>query len=189
MPIRSYERLCFDCPSWAIDEYRFFKLKSLDKKRKSLTKNEAIDAMQRYCAYQDRCHREVRTRLLEHQVYGHDLEEVMTSLILDDFLNEERYARSYARGKFRINKWGRNKILQHLKYNQISPYCIKKGMSEIDEEDYMETLRKLMVNKVQDVKAGNIYTRRNKVKAYLVQKGYESGLINQVLAEYLKADK
>lgn len=145
--------------------------------------------MQRFCAYQDRCHKEVRQRLLERQVYGHDLEEVMTALIVDDFLNEERYARSYVRGKFRMKKWGRNKILQHLKYNDISPYCVKKGLSEIDEDEYRETLSILMQRKDRDIKEKDVYKRRKKISSYLVQKGYEIGIISEMLNDYLKAEK
>lgn len=160
------------------------------KKRKALlTVTDAVAAMQRYCVYQDRCHKEVRTRLLEHQVYGHDLEEVMTALILDDFLNEERYARSFVRGKFRMNKWGKNKIVQHLKFNNVSPYCIKKGLSEIDDDLYMETIKGLIKRKNEGILKADIYTRKRKITSYLVQKGYEMHIISELLQEYFFAEK
>ena len=91
-------------------------------KKKYLSKEDALKKLQRYCAYQDRCHQEVRSKLLDLGIYGHDLEEVIVALIEDNFLNEERFARSFTRGKLRIKHWGRNKILQELKKKNI--FCL-----------------------------------------------------------------
>lgn len=159
------------------------------KKRKRLDKQEALSTMQRYCAYQDRCHKEVRTRLLEHQVYGDELEEVIVELISEDFLNEERYARSYARGKFRMKKWGRLKIMRELKFNLISDYCIRKGMSEIDDEDYRNTLEELLTKKQDSYKSNNPYEMRKKLFTFAVNKGYETEVINEVLNRILKPEQ
>lgn len=147
------------------------------KKKKNLDKYTALEKLQKYCAYQDRCHREVRTKLLELGVYGDDLEQVIAELITENFLNEERFARSYARGKFRMKGWGRRKITQELKSRQISTYCIKKGMSEIDDEAYEKKLLNLLEKKNSLIKEKNIYIKRKKLFDYAYRKGYESFLI------------
>jgi regulatory protein len=92
-----------------------------------VTKTMAIGRMQRYCAYQERCHSEVRSKLLEIGMRGTELEEVIAMLIQEGFLNEERFARLYARSKFRQVQWGRVKIELALKQKQVSDYCIRKG--------------------------------------------------------------
>ena len=102
-----------------------------------MTKKEAIDKLQRFCIYRDRCHSEVRSKLLQLKVFGDDLEEVISELIRTDYLNEERFSVNYARGKYRTKNWGKNKIIQELKKRSISNYCIKKALKEIDlENDY-----------------------------------------------------
>ncbi|MDZ4679039.1 MAG: regulatory protein RecX [Saprospiraceae bacterium] len=152
-----------------------------DRLNKRTGKAEALLKLQRFCAYQDRCHSEVRSKLLELGVYGDDLEEVMVALIEEDFLNEERFARSYARGKFRIKQWGRVRIRQELKRRQISEYCIKAAFSEIDETEYWDTLRKLLSKQQSMLRGGDNRTRRDKLFRHALQKGYESELILEVL--------
>jgi regulatory protein len=144
-----------------------------------------LQAIQHYCAYQERCHSEVRNKLLELGFRGNELEEAIASLIADNFLNEERYAQQYCGGKFRINKWGRKKIIQELKKKKVSDYCIKKGLKEIDAQQYWETLRQLTTKKVSEINAKekNIWIRKQKLQRYLIQKGYESDLINDVMKE------
>ena len=107
---------------------------------KHLTKAQVLDKLQKYCIYQDRCHTEVRTKLLQLQVYGDELEEVMSKLIEDGFLNEERYAIAYASGKFRINHWGKRKIMLGLKSKHISDYCIQKALQKIDQKEYLSLI-------------------------------------------------
>lgn len=148
-----------------------------------LSQEIAFEKLKRYCAYQDRCHQEVRKKILSLKVYGDDLEEIITSLIKDDFLNEERYARSYTRGKFRIKKWGRNKIKQQLAARYISAYCVKKGMSEIDEEEYMDTLREIIKKQLlKNTELGELLSKDKSIK-YAYNKGYESSLIFKVIKE------
>lgn len=152
---------------------------------KWLSYDEALAKLQKYCAYQDRCHQEVRTKLIEYKVYGDLLEQVMSELIREDFLNEERFAKSYARGKFRMNKWGRNKILTHLKSKRITKYCIRKGLEEIEEEEYMTTLRKVIIVKSKGLSTSD-YKGWNKVFQYCMQRGYESELISAIFKELKK---
>lgn len=155
------------------------------KERKALSKEEALDLMQKYCAYQERCHAEVRTRLIEHKVYGDDLEDVISDLILDNYLNEERFATAYARGKFRMKGWGRTKIIRELKFRKISPYCIKKAMKEIDQDEYYQKLLDLLSKKLTTVTEKNIYKKRNKLTQFALQKGYEYEFIKMALQELL----
>ena len=132
--------------------------------------------MQRYCAYQDRCHQEVRKKLMEMGVYPDWREEVIVELIQENFLNEERFARSFARGKFRMKQWGKLRILRELKQRDISEYCIRKAMDEIEEEDYLKTLQLLIEKKANQLKETDSYKKRNKIVQYLLQRGYESAL-------------
>ncbi len=145
--------------------------------KRTPTKSEALALLQKYCAYQDRCHQEVRSKLLSLQIYGDDLEDIMVDLISENFLNEERFAKSYARGKFRLKHWGRKKIERELKLRNISVYCIKKGMEEIEEEAYQQKLEELVSKKAKAVKEKDSFIKRKKVAVYLINKGYESPLV------------
>lgn len=107
----------------------------------------------------------------------------MTELIKQDFLNEERYARSFARGKFRLKKWGRNKIKQQLYARRISDYCIRKAMTEIEEEDYIDTLREVIDKKVNQLEDQPKLIRKDKAIKYALSRGYESNLIFKIVKE------
>ncbi len=133
--------------------------------------------LQRYCAYQDRCHQEVRTKLIELGVYGIDLEEIITELIKENFLNEERFARSYARGKFYFKQWGKFKITTELRARKMSDYILRKAMEEIAEEDYLKTMDELVEKKHKDYnKINNLFERNQKIVNFLMTKGYEPDL-------------
>lgn len=136
--------------------------------------SEILLQMRSYCGYQERCHSEVRTKLLKLHVYGDDLESIIAELVRDDFLNEERYARSFARGKFRINHWGRNKIRLYLHRKDISDYCIRKGLSEIDEDEYTQYIEEQIAHKLQK---GDDFKARRKAGDALIRKGFEPALV------------
>jgi regulatory protein len=143
-----------------------------------------LQAIQSYCAYQERCHSEVRSRLLELGFRGADVEEALAALVADDFLNEERFARTYVRGKFKYNQWGRQKIVSQLKQKKISEYCIKKGLLEIDEEEYEHMVMALLTKKWDAlIKESNPWIRKQKVQRYLLQKGFESTYITAAIAQ------
>ncbi|MEM9990663.1 MAG: regulatory protein RecX [Bacteroidota bacterium] len=152
-----------------------------NKPKKWFSKAEGLSKLQAYCAYQDRCHQEVRSKLIELGIYGDDLEEVIAELITDNFLNEERFARSFARGKFRIKQWGRLRIQQELKQRAISAYCMRKAMEEIEEEDYQTTLETILLKKNTTTKAKDLYERKSKLARYALSRGFESGLIWETL--------
>lgn len=147
------------------------------EEKKYISRDEALQKLQRYCAYQDRCHRDVRTKLLDLGVYGDELEEIMTDLIRENFLNEERFARSFARGKFRLKQWGRNRILRELKMRDISEYCIRKAMEEIDEDEYMQTLREVLNKKARTLKEADVFKRNQKLAQHAIRRGFEAELV------------
>ncbi len=147
--------------------------------------SEAKLKLEHYCIYQDRCQYEVEVKLREIGMIPLAVDEILAQLIQDNFVNEERFARSYARGKHRIKKWGRIKIKQGLKAKRISEYCIRKALTEIDQEEYYEILIRL-ANVKWDSLNGVSFEKYGKVKRYLWGKGFESDLINDVLNDLVK---
>lgn len=144
-------------------------------------------AIEHYCHYQPRCHKEVRNKLYELGCTTPEVEEQIAELIQSGLLNEERYARAFARGKFRMLKWGKVKIINELRGNKISEYCIKKGLSEIDGEQYMEVLTVLAEKKWKALKSEkNQFTKRAKARKYLMQKGYEADLVQELINEIIR---
>jgi len=135
----------------------------------------------RFCAYQERTHQQVREKLRTLLEEEDLIEEIIAELIAENFINEERYAKSFASGKFRLKKWGRNKILLNLKQHGLTQYCIKKGLEEIPEEDYLEQLEKLTQDKFNSLSVDNIFERKHKVSIFLINKGYEPDLVWSVL--------
>jgi regulatory protein len=142
------------------------------------------EAIYHYCNYQPRCHKEVRNKLYELKATTPEVEEMIAELIQYKVLSEEAYARAIARGKFRIKHWGRTKIVQQLKLNKISDYCIRKGLTEIDPEEYERTLQRLTTRKWEELKKERSpVARRSKVYRYMLQKGYEADLVQDVIKE------
>ena len=146
--------------------------------------NEIIlGSLRRYCSYRERCHSEVRSKLLSLKVYGDELESVISQLIEEDFLNEERYARSYCSGKHRIKKWGRHKIINGLKRKRINNYCIKKGLQEIDSEEYLDNLHQLLLKKLRLYDKEEEVTLKRKLISFAMRKGYSYEEIKSVMPE------
>ena len=112
---------------------------------KTYTPEQAKRALEHYCIYQDRCHKEVEEKLSKMRLIPEIIEIVITHLIAENFLNETRFSQSFARGKFRIKKWGKNRIVRELKFRRITDYNIKKALKEIDQTEYLETLDTLIL--------------------------------------------
>jgi regulatory protein len=149
---------------------------------KYLNKEQALQKARHYCGYQERCHSEVKEKLYSLGLHKQEVEESLSQLIEEDYLNEERFAQQFAGGKFRMKQWGRIKIKYELKKKQVSDYCIKKGLAEIDEDDYHKTLEKLATEKWKTLKTEkNIFIKFRKTQDYLLQKGYEQDLIKETL--------
>ncbi len=151
------------------------------KPKKKLNPQQALLKAQQSCAYQERCQQEMRDKLYEWGLYSTDVENIIANLITDNFLNEERFAKAYAGGKFRIKKWGKVKIKIELKKRKISEYCIKKAMQEISDKDYLKTLKELIAKKSKEIKGGKDYQRKYKIAQYIASRGFEQDLIWDVL--------
>ncbi|MCF6361508.1 MAG: RecX family transcriptional regulator [Cyclobacteriaceae bacterium] len=136
-----------------------------------------------YCAYQERCQQEVRTKLYSYELYRDEVDELIAWLITENYVNEERFAITFAGGKFRIKKWGKFKITQALKQKAISDYCIKKAIQEIDLEDYLVTINELATKKLNEysVRVSNEYHLKNKTAKYIISKGFEPDLVWEAL--------
>ncbi|MFN5214342.1 MAG: regulatory protein RecX [Bacteroidota bacterium] len=149
--------------------------------KKYYSKSEAIEKARRYCAYQERCQSEVRSKLLEWGQRGLALEEIISDLITDDFINEERFACAYARGKFRLKKWGTQKIKHELKQRNISEYCIRKALNQIEQHDIKQALKDILTKKLKTLKDHNPLSRKHKLIAFAIRKGYSADLVYSVV--------
>jgi len=151
------------------------------KFKKKLTPTQALVKAQASCAYQERCQQEMRDKLYDWGLYSTDVENIITQLIVEGFLNEERFAKTFAGGKFRIKKWGKIKIKIELKKRKISDYCIKQAMQEIPDKDYLRTLQQLIEKKSKELKGGKPQVRNYKIAQYVASKGFEQDIIWSVL--------
>ena len=133
------------------------------KNQKSYTVEEATKAMEHYCAYQERCHKEIEQKLYDLNMIPEAKEQIILHLLQYNFLNEERYAKAFVRGKFSIKKWGRIKIISELKFKNISSYNIKSGLKEIDENTYLKTLHSLAEKKLRLIKESNLFKKKRHV--------------------------
>jgi regulatory protein len=148
-----------------------------EKPKKRIDPVTAIHKAQSFCAYRERCQQELRTKLYDWGLFPKEVEQIIGQLISDNFLNEERFAKAFATGKFRIKGWGRNKIKTMLQQFHVTDYCIKKGLAEIDEEEYLEVLKKVIEKKARTVTEKNEFKRKNKIVAYTIGKGFERELV------------
>jgi regulatory protein len=151
-----------------------------------MTFENALEQLTYYCTYRERCHSEVKSKLLEIGARGNIVEEVIAQLITENLLNEERFAKAFAGGKFRVNHWGRIKIKQALHQKRVSDYCIKKGLQEIDEEDYENKLRQLAEKKYDSLKKEQYLKRKFKTQQYLMQKGFEPDIVKQIVEQVIQ---
>ena len=150
--------------------------------QKYLDPSQIRSKIQNYCAYQERCHAEVRTKLLQLGCYGEDLEEMLGELILDGYLSEERYAHSFTRGKFRIKGWGKMRIRYALKGKKIHSRLIEKAIAEeIDPDEYLKTAFETANKKLKELKSEkNMFVRKKKLRDLMVRKGFEWEVIGQI---------
>lgn len=145
--------------------------------KRPLTFKEAKLKAADFCAYQERTQQEVRSKLYTLGLYGDEVEELIAELISDNFINEERFAKAYAGGKFRMNHWGRLKIQVALKAKGVSKRCIEAGMAEIDDEAYQEKLDFLIRKKMSMIKEEDEVKTKYKLANYLLSKGFESPIV------------
>ncbi len=146
-----------------------------------LTPSQAFLKAANYCAYQERCHNEVLEKLSEWGIWGIDAQEILLTLIEQNYLNEERFAIAFAGGKFRVKHWGKVKIKLELKQRDISEYCLNKALNEISDQDYLHTLNEQIDKKWAETKDKNLLSKRAKVARYVIGKGCEQDLIWNIL--------
>ena len=149
----------------------------------SFTLAEAIQKVEKYCIYQDRCHQEVKNKLFSMHMLPETIDVIMAHLIENDFLNETRFAASFARGKHRIKNWGINRIVRELKLREISEYNIKNALKEIDIEEYINNFNSISEKHWNQIKETNKWIKRKKFCDFFLRKGFESDLIYQKVKE------
>ncbi len=147
----------------------------------------AYPKIKHYCGYSERCHYEVREKLFGMGLLKKDVELLLSRLIEEDYLNEERYAVLFAGGHFRQRKWGKTKIIYELRQKRVSEQNIKRALKEIGEDDYLQTLQKLAQAKWKSLKGEQYLVREAKTNAFLQQKGYEWPVIQKIISQLRSA--
>lgn len=150
--------------------------------KKPLTPQQALQKLRHFCAYQERSHQDVREKLLQLNCAKKEHDAIISSLIEDDYLNEERFALAFTGGKWRVKRWGRNRIRYELKQRKVSDYCIKKALQTIEEEEYELVLAGLTAKKYATLASDQYVIRIKKTTDYLMARGFEPELIRAALA-------
>lgn len=151
---------------------------------KSFTVDEAKARMESYCAYQERCHQEVRNRLYQMRIIPEAIDHIITHLIEHNYLNETRFAQAFARGKFRTKSWGKNRIISELKRRDISSYTITIALKEIPEEDYRQSFEELTQKRLNQLSGEkDLQKKRRKLADYLFYRGWEPELVYEKINE------
>ena len=155
----------------------------------TLTISEITAKLEYYCSYQERCHKEVQEKLRSFSVTSEEADAITVHLITNNFLNEERFACAFARGKHRIKKWGKKRITQELQFRNITTYNINKALQEINTEEYYNTFHELAENHWHNILERNEMKKKKKFCDYLLRKGWESNLIYEKLNELSNESK
>jgi len=153
---------------------------------KKLTASEVRKKIYHYCAYQERSHQEVKNKLYDLELSSSEIEELISHLITEGYLNEERFAKAFVGGKFRMKNWGRIKIVNALEAKGLTKNCIRIGLQEIDDADYLRTIELLIYKKLDQTEEGNIYVKREKLATHVIQKGFEPELVWEILKKLIK---
>lgn len=156
-------------------------MKTLKEKQLILDKKSALAKAESWCAYQERSQNEVRNKLYDWGLRPNEVEEVLTELIISNFLNEERFALAYVSGKINIKKWGKIKVKQGLKLKKVPDKLLQKALNSIDSDKYLGNLKALAIKKSSVLTEKNPLKRKYKLVSYLQSKGFENDLIFDVL--------
>ena len=157
-----------------MNEKKYFSIEEIKRK------------LERYCVYQDRCHKEIETKLREFILIEEAKNQIILHLMEHNFVNEERFSKSFARGKFKIKKWGKQRIIRELKFRDITAYNINTALKEIDEEAYLNTIAEIAEKRNRLINESDIYKRKKKLSDFLMRKGYEYDLIYKTVNEVIK---
>lgn len=155
------------------------------EKTKSYTLEEATKKLEGYCSYQERCHKEVVAKLKGMRMIPEAIDQIVVHLIDHDYLNEERFAQSFTRGKFSIKKWGRRRIVSELKQRGISKFNIQTALKEIDDASYFDTFDALAEKRLSQLSERNPQKRKKKLADYLLYRGWESHLVYDKVKELI----
>jgi|TARA_B110000261_G_scaffold82567_1_gene94852 regulatory protein len=149
----------------------------------NFTLKEVETKLQYYCSYQDRCHKEVHEKLKTFNIIPEGVDQIISNLIRENFLNETRFCESFVRGKFKIKNWGKIRIINELKRRNISTYNINQGLKEIDELEYLKKFEEIFNKKLSSLEKLTPVLKKKKILSYLLYRGWESSLIYQKIYE------
>ena len=155
-------------------------------KKKTYSIDEATIKLKNFCTYQERCHQEVQKKLKEMQMIPEAIDFIIVDLIQNNFLNEERYANVFVSGKFRIKKWGKQRLYLELKRRDISKKNIENALNQISDNDYISTLNELALKRVKNIKESNKLKKKKKLVDYLLYRGWESHLVYEKANELIR---
>ena len=144
---------------------------------KTYAVDEALEKMRHYCAYQERCHKEVKNKLYSMQMIPEAIAQIVGTLVSENYLNESRFALQFAQGKFSIKHWGKMRIIRELKTRSISDYDIQKALSVIDDNAYLEKISAISAKKWEQLEGNKPQVRKQKLYQYLAYRGWETHLI------------
>ncbi len=154
--------------------------------KKTYTLQEATQKMEHYCAYQERCHQEVRQKLEAMHMIPEAIDVIMVHLLEHNYLNESRYAKTFVSGKFRIKKWGRGRLAYTLKQKGVSKVNINAALAEISDAEYIEVFHGLAEKKANSITESNVFKKRKKLIDYLLYRGWESHLVYEKANELIQ---
>jgi regulatory protein len=154
--------------------------------KKTYTVNEAKKKLEHYCAYQERCHKEVAQKLKDMFMIPEAIDVIIVHLLQHNFLNEERFAKTFVSGKFKIKRWGRRRLTLELKRKDISKVNINQALSEINEAEYIEVFNDLAEKRLPFIKEINKFKKKKKLADYLLYRGWESFLVYKKVNELIK---
>mgnify|MGYP001082833865 FL=1 len=154
--------------------------------QKTYSVDEAQKKLEYYCAYQERCHKEVVEKLQAMRMIPEAIDVIVVYLIEHNFLNEARFARTFVSGKFRIKKWGRYRLTLELKKKNISKVNLKAALDEISEDEYLEVFNALAEKKFDSILETNVFKKKKKLIDYLLYRGWESHLVYEKANELVK---
>ena len=149
--------------------------------QQTYTPDQALQKAKQYCAYQERCHQEAKDKLYSYGLNRNEVDDLLSKLIEENYLNEERFAIQFAGGKFRVKQWGRVKIKYELKQKRVSDYCIRKALASISDDDYDRVMKKVFEQKLNTLRSEKqLLVKKRKLQQFLLQKGYEADLVREI---------
>ena len=154
--------------------------------KKTYTLQEATKKLEHYCAYQERCHKEVKQKLTDMYMIPEAIDVIMIHLLEHNFLNEERFAKAYVRGKFKIKAWGRRRLIFQLKQKDVSKFNINQALEEISDEEYIGVFNDLTEKVAHTIKETNKLKKKKKFVDYFLYRGWESHLVYEKANELIK---